>query len=173
MDTPSHNEVVFPKIEIRNFQKYKEGDYQTRLRELHLTKPRNFVFKDGPVDALKHLRAFFEDLYVESVKNRFIANMFLMDSTETKNVKEKNSALYHQMYSLLEEHIELLEKLRNYKKNKRERYQRNKSEREKNEREKWKSQYSTTRGFLVNKEDVNIECNRPDKSFFRIEITPV
>lgn len=166
MDTPSYNEVIFPKIEIRNMEEYRKGDHETRLRQLHLKKPRNFVFKDSPVEALRHLRAFFEDLYVNSVKNRFVENMYLTDSIETKKTKEKISALYHQMYSLLEEHVELLEKLRNFKKNKRERYQRNKSERDRKEKEKWKSQYSPTHGFQNKEEDIQ-------RNFFHVEISPI
>jgi hypothetical protein len=43
------------------------------------------------------------------------------------------------MYSLLDEHIELIEKVSSDKKNKRQRYRRNKLERERSEKKNWNS----------------------------------
>ena len=87
------------------------------------------------------------------------------------------------MYSLLDEHIELIEKIHHFKKNKRERYRRNKNLRLRRERDNWKKNYSTIRGVLPNgKEETFLKIRIPTeeteekeemtRNLVQIEIVP-
>ena len=183
---PTYNEVVFPRVDILSNNKdyYMNLDYQTRKKLLHVTMPKNFVFKDTPVENLKSLKKMFEDEYVSSIKTRFLENMFLTGSHFSKKLQEENSTVYHQIYSLLDEHIELVEKIRHLKKNKRERYRKNKKMRLRRERDNWKMNYSTIRGVLPNgKEETFLKIRIPTeaereereemkRNFVQIEIVP-
>jgi ribosomal protein S8 len=179
---PTYNEVVFPRVDILSNNKdyYMNLDYQTRKKLLHVTMPKNFVFKDTPVENLKSLKKMFEDEYVSSIKTRFLENMFLTGSHFSKKLQEENSTVYHRIYSLLDEHIELVEKIRHLKKNKRERYRKNKKLRQRKEKQDWKMEYSTIRGVLPNKkEETFLNIRFPTKerveekrNFVQIEIVP-
>ena len=181
---PSYNEVVFPGVHIPNMKAFRSADHKTRLQMLNVKIPKNFVFKDIPVAVLKSLKTMFEDEYVKSIKTRFIENMFLTGSHFSKNLQEENSTIYHQMYSLLDEHIELIEKIHHFKKNKRERYRRNKNLRLRRERDNWKMNYSTIRGVLPNgKEETFLKIRIPTegveeekeemkRNFVQIKIIP-
>lgn len=180
---PSYNEVVFPGVHIPNMKAFRSADHKTRLQMLNVKIPKNFVFKDIPVAVLKSLKTMFEDEYVKSIKTRFIENMFLTGSHFSKNLQEENSTIYHQMYSLLDEHIELIEKIHHFKKNKRERYRRNKNLRLRRERDNWKKNYSTIRGVLPNgKEETFLKIRIPTeeteekeemtRNLVQIEIVP-
>ena len=138
-DCPTYKEVVFPTVNVGNIAAFRVSENNRRFKLLHVKKPRNFVFKNASVDSLKSLRKLFEEGYINSIKQRYIENFFLTNTIETKKIQEENSTLYHQMYSLLDEHIELIEKVSSDKKNKRQRYRRNKLERERSEKKNWNS----------------------------------
>ena len=114
---PTYNEVVFPEVRIlaRNTDYFRSLDYETRVKLLNVKIPRNFVFKDVSVVALKYMKRMFEDEYVKTIKTRFLENMFLTGSHFSKNIQEENSTVYHQIYSLLDDHIELIEKIHHSK----------------------------------------------------------
>ena len=181
---PTYNEVVFPGVHIPDMKAFRSADHKTRLQMLNVKIPKNFVFKDVPVAVLKFFKTMFEDEYVKSIKTRFIENMFLTGSHFSKNLQEENSTIYHQIYSLLDEHIELIEKIHHSKKNKRERYRRNKKLRQRRERDNWKMNYSTIRGVLPNgKEETFLKIRIPTeketeereemkRNLVRIEIVP-
>lgn len=138
-DCPTYQEVVFPTVNVGNIAAFRVSENNRRFKLLYVKKPRNFVFKNASVDSLKSLRKLFEEGYINSIKQRYIDNFFLTNTIETKKIQEENSTLYHQMYSLLDEHIELIEKVSSDKKNKRQRYRRNKLERERSEKKNWNS----------------------------------
>ena len=183
---PTYNEVVFPEVRIlaRNTDYFRSLDYETRVKLLNVKIPRNFVFRDVPVETLKSMKKMFEDEYVKSIKKRFLENMFLTGSHFSKTLQEENSTVYHQIYSLLDDHIELIEKIHHSKKNKRERYRRNKKLRQRRERDNWKMNYSTIRGVLPNgKEETFLKIRIPTeketeereemkRNLVRIEIVP-
>jgi hypothetical protein len=137
---PTYNEVVFPKVDVGHIPTFRLGNNERRFKQLHVKKPKNFVFKGASIESLKGLKRLFEDGYITSIKQRFIDNFFLTNTIDMKKVQEENSTLYHQMYSLLDEYIELIEKVSSDKKNKRQRYRRNKAHRERSEKENWNSE---------------------------------
>jgi hypothetical protein len=169
MNPVSYNDVVFPKVSISNMSTFRNGNRDTRFRQLSVKKPRNFVFNDVTVANLKNIKNLFEDQYIMSIKERFIQNFFLMNETETRKYQEQNCTLFHQLYSLLEEHILLIEKLQNLKKSKKQRYRRNKREKERKEKEDWKRQYSPTRGLISNNEDGGVQ----KRVLYHVEIVPI
>lgn len=158
-ECPTRNEVVFPKVTVFNMSTFRNGDYQTQLKQLKVHKPKNFVFKDVPVEKLRSLKSFFEDEYIKSIKERFLENMFLTGTYYRKKQQEENATLFHQLYSLLDDHIRVVEKICDMKKRKRRRYRRNKSMR------KRRGQYFSTSGFR-GQEDMQ-------RNFFHVEISPI
>ena len=164
-ECPTYNEVVFPGVHISNMHNFRIEDNETRKKLLHVKMPRNFVFKDVPVEILKSLNTMYKDEYLSSIKDRFIENMFLSGSPITKKLHEENSTLYHQLYSLLDDHIELIEKIHHLKKDKRQRYRKNKKMRLRRERDNWKMNYSTIRGVLPNgKEETFLKIRIPTEA---------
>jgi len=159
--SPTYKEVVFPKVSILNMNTLRNGaDYKIRMDQLKVEKPRNFPFRNVSIENMKCLKSMIENDYVKSIKNRFVENMFLTEFYDRKLIQEENAAILHQLCSLFDDHIRLLEKIKNMKKNKRHRYQRNKSLRERKENSNGEDIFTSEGGDI-------------QRNFFHVEIVPI
>jgi hypothetical protein len=130
-------EVVFPRVVVTNHKEFMYGDVCRRHKFLKVEMPEEYLpYHDAQIGELELMRDAFEENYIDSIKQRFIANFF--DKHPRHNFIEKleeNAVLYYNLFSLCDAYVKNIQRTSESKKSKKQRYRRNKKKNDQKKKE--------------------------------------